>query len=157
MSERFKEPVLKTGDGATHREFESHTLRQKPTDSDRNLSVSTKSTLVSEMLLHNVKFSLCSSEIAAAMGGFNLRFAVVHYFTAASPPIYFRTTFSEFAGNPGFWTIVGFSIKKESCKYLICPDLTVKEMHNDNKKAMLDRNGNGVVRGADNVFASPCI
>ena len=25
----FKEPVLKTGDGATHREFESHTLRQK--------------------------------------------------------------------------------------------------------------------------------
>ena len=28
MSERFKEPVLKTGDGATHREFESHTLRQ---------------------------------------------------------------------------------------------------------------------------------
>ena len=31
MSERFKEPVLKTGDGATHREFESHTLRQKET------------------------------------------------------------------------------------------------------------------------------
>ena len=29
LSERFKEPVLKTGDGATHREFESHTLRQK--------------------------------------------------------------------------------------------------------------------------------
>ena len=28
LSERFKEPVLKTGDGATHREFESHTLRQ---------------------------------------------------------------------------------------------------------------------------------
>ena len=28
MSERFKEPVLKTGDGETHREFESHTLRQ---------------------------------------------------------------------------------------------------------------------------------
>ena len=31
LSERFKEPVLKTGDGATHREFESHTLRQKIT------------------------------------------------------------------------------------------------------------------------------
>ena len=31
MSERFKEPVLKTGDGETHREFESHTLRQKET------------------------------------------------------------------------------------------------------------------------------
>ena len=29
MSERFKELVLKTSDGATHREFESHTLRQK--------------------------------------------------------------------------------------------------------------------------------
>ena len=29
MSERFKEPVLKTGDGATHRGFESHSLRQK--------------------------------------------------------------------------------------------------------------------------------
>ena len=29
LSERFKEPVLKTGDGETHREFESHTLRQK--------------------------------------------------------------------------------------------------------------------------------
>ena len=29
LSEWFKEPVLKTGDGATHREFESHTLRQK--------------------------------------------------------------------------------------------------------------------------------
>ncbi len=29
LSERFKEPVLKTGDAATHREFESHTLRQK--------------------------------------------------------------------------------------------------------------------------------
>ena len=28
MSERFKEPVLKTGDGATHRGFESHSLRQ---------------------------------------------------------------------------------------------------------------------------------
>ena len=28
VSERFKEPVLKTGDGETHREFESHTLRQ---------------------------------------------------------------------------------------------------------------------------------
>ena len=31
LSERFKEPVLKTGDGETHREFESHTLRQKET------------------------------------------------------------------------------------------------------------------------------
>ena len=29
MSERFKEPVLKTGDGATHRGFESHSLRQE--------------------------------------------------------------------------------------------------------------------------------
>ena len=29
MSERFKELVLKTSDGATHREFESHTLRHK--------------------------------------------------------------------------------------------------------------------------------
>ena len=29
MSERFKEPVLKTGDGATHRGFESHSLRQQ--------------------------------------------------------------------------------------------------------------------------------
>ena len=29
MSERFKVPVLKTGDGATHRGFESHSLRQK--------------------------------------------------------------------------------------------------------------------------------
>src|SRR5699024_2921823 len=29
LSEWFKEPVLKTGDAATHREFESHTLRQK--------------------------------------------------------------------------------------------------------------------------------
>ena len=28
MSERFKEPVLKTGDAATHRGFESHSLRQ---------------------------------------------------------------------------------------------------------------------------------
>ena len=28
MSERFKEPVLKTGDGETHRGFESHSLRQ---------------------------------------------------------------------------------------------------------------------------------
>ena len=27
MSEWFKEPVLKTGDAATHREFESHSLR----------------------------------------------------------------------------------------------------------------------------------
>ena len=31
MSERFKELVLKTSDGATHREFESHTLRQQKT------------------------------------------------------------------------------------------------------------------------------
>ena len=31
LSERFKEPVLKTGDGETHREFESHTLRHKST------------------------------------------------------------------------------------------------------------------------------
>ena len=30
LSERFKELVLKTSDGATHREFESHTLRQNP-------------------------------------------------------------------------------------------------------------------------------
>ena len=30
LSEGFKEPVLKTGDGESHREFESHTLRQKP-------------------------------------------------------------------------------------------------------------------------------
>ena len=29
MSERFKELVLKTSDGATHRGFESHSLRQK--------------------------------------------------------------------------------------------------------------------------------
>ena len=29
MSERFKEPVLKTGDGVTHRGFESHSLRQE--------------------------------------------------------------------------------------------------------------------------------
>ena len=29
MSEGFKEPVLKTGDGATHRGFESHSLRQQ--------------------------------------------------------------------------------------------------------------------------------
>ena len=29
MSERFKEPVLKTGDGATHRGFESHSLRHE--------------------------------------------------------------------------------------------------------------------------------
>ncbi len=28
MSERFKELVLKTSDGATHRGFESHSLRQ---------------------------------------------------------------------------------------------------------------------------------
>ena len=28
MSERFKEPVLKTGDPATGRGFESHSLRQ---------------------------------------------------------------------------------------------------------------------------------
>ena len=32
MSERFKELVLKTSDGATHREFESHTLRQQKAD-----------------------------------------------------------------------------------------------------------------------------
>lgn len=31
LSEGFKEPVLKTGDGETHREFESHTLRQTST------------------------------------------------------------------------------------------------------------------------------
>ena len=31
MSERFKELVLKTSDGETHREFESHTLRQRIT------------------------------------------------------------------------------------------------------------------------------
>ena len=31
MSERFKEPVLKTGDGATHRGFESHSLRHDKT------------------------------------------------------------------------------------------------------------------------------
>ena len=31
MSERFKELVLKTSDGATHRGFESHSLRQKRT------------------------------------------------------------------------------------------------------------------------------
>ena len=31
MSERFKELVLKTSDGATHRGFESHSLRQKKT------------------------------------------------------------------------------------------------------------------------------
>ena len=31
LSERFKELVLKTSDGATHREFESHTLRQRIT------------------------------------------------------------------------------------------------------------------------------
>ena len=31
MSERFKEPVLKTGDAATHRGFESHSLRQEAT------------------------------------------------------------------------------------------------------------------------------
>ena len=35
LSERFKEPVLKTGDGETHREFESHTLRQKTRPSYR--------------------------------------------------------------------------------------------------------------------------
>ena len=29
MSERFKELVLKTSDAATHRGFESHSLRQK--------------------------------------------------------------------------------------------------------------------------------
>ena len=28
VSERFKEPVLKTGDAATHHGFESHPLRQ---------------------------------------------------------------------------------------------------------------------------------
>ena len=28
MSERFKEPVLKTGDAAMHRGFKSHSLRQ---------------------------------------------------------------------------------------------------------------------------------
>ena len=31
MSERFKELVLKTSDGATHRGFESHSLRQQET------------------------------------------------------------------------------------------------------------------------------
>ena len=31
LSERFKELVLKTSDGETHREFESHTLRQRIT------------------------------------------------------------------------------------------------------------------------------
>ncbi len=31
MSERFKEPVLKTGDAATHRGFESHSLRHENT------------------------------------------------------------------------------------------------------------------------------
>ncbi len=31
MSEGFKEPVLKTGDGATHRGFESHSLRHAKT------------------------------------------------------------------------------------------------------------------------------
>ena len=35
LSERFKELVLKTSDGATHREFESHTLRQKNTHPQR--------------------------------------------------------------------------------------------------------------------------
>ena len=36
MSEGFKEPVLKTGDGATHRGFESHSLRQKAVPEFRN-------------------------------------------------------------------------------------------------------------------------
>ena len=31
MSERFKELVLKTSDAATHRGFESHSLRQEST------------------------------------------------------------------------------------------------------------------------------
>ena len=35
VSERFKEPVLKTGDGATHRGFESHSLRQKKPTTQR--------------------------------------------------------------------------------------------------------------------------
>ena len=34
MSERFKEPVLKTGDGSAHRGFESHSLRQVKTAED---------------------------------------------------------------------------------------------------------------------------
>ena len=45
MFEWFMELVLKTSDVARHRGFESLSLRQKTTDSDRNLSFSTKSTL----------------------------------------------------------------------------------------------------------------
>ena len=39
MSERFKEPVLKTGDAATHRGFESHSLRHQKRLVIRKLSV----------------------------------------------------------------------------------------------------------------------
>ena len=35
LSEWFKEPVLKTGDAATHREFESHTLRHTISNPNR--------------------------------------------------------------------------------------------------------------------------
>ena len=67
MSERFKEPVLKTGDGATHRGFESHSLRQKTTDSDRNLSFSTKCAFrrvkfASQVKLSYGQWSFCGSE-----------------------------------------------------------------------------------------------
>ena len=41
MSERFKEPVLKTGDGATHRGFESHSLRHLEEKADFPLSLLT--------------------------------------------------------------------------------------------------------------------
>ena len=40
LSEWFKELVLKTSDGATHREFESHTLRQETTPSIKDGVVS---------------------------------------------------------------------------------------------------------------------
>ena len=43
LSERFKEPVLKTGDGETHREFESHTLRQEmPSPEGEGISCSVR-------------------------------------------------------------------------------------------------------------------
>ncbi len=66
MSERFKEPVLKTGDAATRRGFESHSLRQKSAAFDRRLPIFTCYLLTSHSYLNEAyRFCYCKNTALA--------------------------------------------------------------------------------------------
>ena len=71
----------------THCAISSHSHRKKSCSKEQDFFQLNPPLRVGEILLRNVKFSLRSSEIAAAVGGFNFTFCVSKIFHQRRKPL----------------------------------------------------------------------